>query len=466
VHRGDKAAGAPAPAGVAVKVRWNACHAVALVMPLAHRVVATHGEGALRLDDRSEEWLATLTVPGAGEPAEGSSGGDAIALHPGGGKAFLQNSPPRPKVRKDTSSGTATVFAGVDHVSTAWSPFAPKPARGTPGGNGNNAGVTPTPPAGTVGAAVPASAGAVHEALGPRVTAAGTPASAAAAAVTELLDPTQPTAVIGATWVPPTLAALQAALAASTNFKVRIAAAQALATVPSRLSYRIPADEGAAAGSVLSPAPAAGSPDGPARDAFGATAAAGAPDTPPHMAPALQRPGFDAYPSAFASLLTALEGSDASSDFTEFRYKDQLKGVIRLALLHTIALAQRSDYGRMKAYLDDKATLLFAWLCAEEALLAPPAASGGTASSSAGGDGTGGASAGGDASATASSPAAPLPFGSLAAQGGVDAPLVRLAFRTLGDLFASRHKTAPRELLKRFQDKGAAAAGQGADAQP
>lgn len=65
----------------------------------------------------------------------------------------------------------------------------------------------------------------------------------------------------------------------------------------------------------------------------------------------------------------ALECSEQTSDFTEYRYKDQLKGAIRLALCRTLLLAENMDYGRSKPFFDAKAPLLLQWLCAEEALI-------------------------------------------------------------------------------------------------
>jgi hypothetical protein len=55
--------------------------------------------------------------------------------------------------------------------------------------------------------------------------------------------------------------------------------------------------------------------------------------------------------------------------------------------------------------------------------------------------------------------ALPLPFGPLQLQAGVDIDAVRAAFRTMGELFGSRHKTIPRELLRKFQEQGLAATG-------
>ena len=295
-------------------------------------------------------------------------------------------------------------------------------------------------------------------------------------------DPTLPSVTLGATWVPPTLAALRVALTSCANFKVRIAAAQALGTTPSRAAYRIPggfSEQALGPGAALaasgmgSGGEGAGAP-GPAAAATAATAA-----TPPapalgaHTSPALQRPGYDAWPSAVEGLVTALLRCESAVDFSEYRYKEQLKGVIRVALLQTIQLAERMDYGRAKPFLDAHAELLLQWLCAEEALQLPPpgpaalaaaaeaeGAGGGGGGGGGGGSGSGsgsGAGGGGDGGRSEDAPVrttsvAPR-FGSLAPHPGVDLACVRACVVKLAAMFRSRVKTIPQALLKGYTAK-------------
>lgn len=196
--------------GGAVKVRWNACRAIAAVLPLAHRVVSTHA---------TAEELASGGARGGASASRTSRG---IAYQ--GSSTSLTASPPRPRVRKDAVSGTAMALAGVDHVSTAHSPFAPK------------APVTVPPPAAAAAAAAkdassaprtPAAAGGEgvqgSEALSPARTGPSSPSPSTTpgqhcgarggggggGAFVVVTDPTRPSVHIGCTWVPPVLAAVQ-----------------------------------------------------------------------------------------------------------------------------------------------------------------------------------------------------------------------------------------------------------------
>jgi hypothetical protein len=324
----------------------------------------------------------------------------------------MVHSPPRPRVRRNDVSGASTMLAGVEHLSTAHSPFMRTPA--------------PAAAAAAGPQATPSSAGNGSSSSSGRL-----PQEPLMRVVT---DPTHPSVALGATWLPPVLAALQAALSSSGNLKVRIAAAHGLATVPSRESYRIPlpqggapAGAGASDGAAAAPGgsgrlPAAGSSS--AATVAGASAAAPAPLLPlpggaaplDVAAPYLQQPGFDAFPSALISLVTALEAAEggggqgggaaaalrlaardphagtslrptpaaaaaavpavaaaaagaAAGPPLEERYRAPLLAAVRLGLVHTLLLAERLDYGRMKPFLDAHAAALLEWLAAEEAAL-------------------------------------------------------------------------------------------------
>lgn len=217
-----------------------------------------------------------------------------------------------------------------------------------------------------------------------------------------------------------------------------------------------------------------------------------------YASPALQRPGFDAYPAALMGLAEALACSETPVDFLEYRYKDQLKGSIRMALGRTILKAERADYGRMKVWFDGHssgasqasvseghpvssvvesypggaAALLFDWLCAEEGLLA--LASAGPESGLLAGmpniaDGTGmavlgpiPAAAPGGAGGTLNVDEMPVraaslpPFGVLSPHAGVDTSIVRGCWIKLLSLFKSRVKTLPTvDLLKKYEAKAA-----------
>ena len=197
--------------GGAVKVRWNACRAIAAVLPLAHRVVSTHA---------TAEELASGGTRGGMSASRTSRG---IAYQ--GSSTSLTASPPRPRVRKDAVSGTALALAGVDHVSTAHSPFAPKaPAAAPPPAVAAAAAARDASSALRTPAA-PGGEGALgSEALSP---ARGGPSSPSPSttpgqhsgargggvggggAFVVVTDPTRPSVHIGCTWVPPVLAAVQ-----------------------------------------------------------------------------------------------------------------------------------------------------------------------------------------------------------------------------------------------------------------
>lgn len=501
----SSSAAAAGSSGSGMKVRWNACHALHQIIPLTHRLVSTHvqhhgsnaggdelgpaehqsdssmprgrANGSRGVSTEREAYAAgegDEVAPPASPTAASGPGGIASsfqhssALHPSS-----QPSPPRPKVRRDAFSGASLPWAGVDHISTAYSPFLPKDYQMPPGTkqpsalSPNPASVAPTASNTAPSTAAPSGSASPVQQSGGGTTPQRTwrPISHASAggpgkqssSVAVVTDPTLPSVSIGTTWVPPMLAALQVALTRCSNFKVRIAAAQALGAVPSRASYRIPVPPAAVI-------PSAGS-DAPLADAtalqFTSLGAVSAQLS--HLSPLLQRPGYDAYPPALIGLLLALEGSEETNDFTEYRYKDQLKGAIRVALVRTILLAERMDYGRMKPFFDEKADLLFMWLCAEELLVASPSSVSSIVS---------------DAAAVLSAPpvakppspsipfddqpvkAAPgPPFGILQPTHAIDGAAVKQCFQRLTSMFQSRVKTISTELLRRFQDK--AGAGQG-----
>ena len=626
----------------AMKVRWNACHAVYQIVPLTHRLVSTHpgpaggsssaaatlaaaaafnrsgdssmatstviGHNSLQSppnlvdnddkDDNSKSMLLSLNslLPGAttsttnnGLVSSSTGGGGG-----GGGMVDLsQPSPSRPKVRRNEASGQSLMWAGVDHLSTANSPFLPKGSSSHAVAVSVAASTLLTPPLASIRPASPTEGdsgsggigigggggGSLNSSLPPSLAPSmtSTPqrfsissnsplpyqsssSSATTSAISSsshhhhsaggavvITDPTLPSVRIGTTWVPPVLAALQVALSLCVNFKVRIAAAQALGSVPSRTSYRIPLPPSLS----LLPPSEVSSTVMPVAMALQATAAV-LQTTSPHstssplllnsggagggglisnssnvinanspastaaqailgyLSPALQRPGFDAYPPALVGLVHALENSEQTSDFTEYRYKDQLKGVIRLALLKTILLAERIDYGVSKSFFDSKAELLYEWLCAEEALLlllsagadsAPPVSSSSSNVITQGASGrrssqaihmSSSLSSSDDQSSTASlhinesfiaafgpsssssssaPPASPtrpvgmslddvpvrasrLPvFGTLQAHPSIEPSYVKDCFRRLASLFGSRVKTVPADLLRRFQEK-------------
>jgi hypothetical protein len=484
----------------AMKVRWNACHAVYQIVPLTHRLVSTHPGPAGGSSSASATLAAAAAFKGMDIAGGSSSSSSSMNNQPshtenedpeefnktdkkdsntlqvassnnntlsstiggtgtGGMVDLSQPSPSRPKVRRNEASGQSLMWAGVDHLSTANSPFLPKgvsshtsvaPATTTPaiavvrpaspietdtgGGSGGGGGsgsvtsslppslapsMTSTPQRFSISSNSPlpsslptntsSSSSATHHLHQHHHhqhhgSSSGGGGGAGGAVV--ITDPTLPSVRIGTTWVPPVLAALQVALSLCVNFKVRIAAAQALGSVPSRMSYRIPLPPSLsflppnevsstvtpvalalqATAAVLQTTTSSSSTLSPSSGAsllglnnsasvnFSSNTTLSTTTTAAqallgYLSPALQRPGFDAYPPALVGLVHALENSEQTSDFTEYRYKDQLKGVIRLALLKTILLAERIDYGVSKAFFDSKAELLYEWLCAEEALL-------------------------------------------------------------------------------------------------
>jgi len=141
-------------------------------------------------------------------------------------------------------------------------------------------------------------------------------------------------------------------------------------------------------------------------------------------------------------------------DFSEYRYKEQLKGSIRVALLRTILLAEKMDYGRAKHFLDSQAELLLAWLCAEElALLPPPPPPPPTVAPPSGELGGG---LGAEKSPTEDSPVktGTFPkFGVITFHPGVELWAVRGCIVKLAAMFRSRVKTIPAPLLKAYTAK-------------
>lgn len=422
-----------------MKVRWNACHAVSLLVPLAHQAVSTHlWQQSESHRDREKDLVATTASLDLSAATSGPSTtvhlstslstthtnantsnqytptSNDVAFHYGANVQQLVNpSPPRPRVRKDAVNGEATMWAGVDHVSTARSPFVPKPiglqapfasAASTSSALQSELHIfpltSPTLPTQSIppNASISQSLRCTHSAAAtqpstpsrrtqgvPFSTPPRLPPTSATSANTQngayvavVKDPTFPSVTICSNWVPLTLAALHKALTTCSNFKVRIAAAQALGAIPSRESYRIPFSSQAGPpvpplpdtkhGLSVSTASAAGSfpPNGPnARDdekeSFFKS----------YLEPALQRPGFDAFYPAFSGLLQALIRPQESKAFNEWKYQDALLGAIRMALVSTLTKIERADYGRMKSYLDEYALTLFQYLLTEESLLLP-----------------------------------------------------------------------------------------------
>jgi hypothetical protein len=243
------------------------------------------------------------------------------------------------------------------------------------------------------------------------------------------------------------LSVFQAALTTSTNFKVRIAAAKALSTVPSRQGFRIPT----LSQHVTAQLSCSDDSDGliitqSANNGL-FTESGSSSSSSSHLSPALQMPGYDAFPPVFGCLLQALEmgGSNGSgADFLEYKYRHALMASVRAALLHLVLLAEKLDYGRMKALIDTYAEFLFTWLCAEEALLSSPTI----------------ATTDPGLPAAASAPSAATgPFSGMLAQPGIiGLDVVHAAFRALTALFDSRVKTIPKPLLSQFHAKVLAAA--------
>jgi len=191
-------------------------------------------------------------------------------------------------------------------------------------------------------------------------------------------DATLPSVTVGCTWVPPLLAALlRAVTKGGGNFKVRIAAAQALARVPSRAAYRIPGSPAVLGGAGGGAAAAVASLGGD-----GAAVAS-------YASPALQQPGYDAFHPALAVLLAALRvggageeqeaaGAGWGREFDEHRYRGALTAAIRCTLLGMLPLAERLDYVRAGGSMwEEHAPFLLAWLAAEEAALVADDAAGG-----------------------------------------------------------------------------------------
>jgi hypothetical protein len=130
---------------------------------------------------------------------------------------------------------------------------------------------------------------------------------------------------------------LQHALINEENVKVRIAAAQAIARVPSRMAFRVPETPGVS-------------------DAW---LEAG-------------KPSYDAYPAVFTHLLNALQLSVTDIGFFERKYRDGLQMAVRTALLKCLLLSEKADYGLMKETLDEASMFLLQWLMAEKRAILTP----------------------------------------------------------------------------------------------
>ena len=176
-----------------------------------------------------------------------------------------------------------------------------------------------------------------------------------------------------------------------------------------------------------------------------------------YLSPALQLPGYDAFPPALLCLLTALERrllSNGAEDHTEARYAPALLAAMRGAVLHMLCLVEKLDYGRMKGFLDAKAEFLLEWLLVEAALQPPPPQrrqqQQQQQQQQAAGDAVAGSREVGAGSAVV--------WGglrALQAELTFSAGLVSAAIESLTALFNSREKTIPAPLLQRYRDLAA-----------
>lgn len=242
-------------------------------------------------------------------------------------------------------------------------PAAPAPAPAPP-----RAGLEPpSAPAGTNGRGPAASAAAVKlrwSACGalcmvlPLADRVAGSHAATEAAATEDDGRSAPRVALSNAWVPPVLAALQGVLAEGASSRVRIAAARALALVPSRRSLRVQA-----AGSASPPGGAPASPAPPAPTALLVVAAATS-----YRAQQLQAPGYDALLPAIVCLLAALRRCGDAGDFHEYRYRGALAAAVRCALLRILGLAGADDVPALAAQLRYDAPFLLCWLAREQAL--------------------------------------------------------------------------------------------------
>ena len=343
----------------AAKVRWNACHAVALILPLLHRLSAYHNEDwAPPVAERgycNGLGGTALTLPQnvRRPPSAGAIATDVTEVGVTNSSVGITSSvveaaelyaPIRPRARRNSASGSTTSFAGVDHVSTDNTPFA--------GRSGES----------IVDRQWQCRWEDIEEAAAGSIPARddtnsvrGTPTQQVIVMAGEgpmtVTDPTIPSVTLDATWIPPVLAALQAALMTCANYKVRIAAAQALSLMPSRNAFRIPSaaiEEGDCAASTSHVRMEALT--GP---------------LPSYRMPLLQVPGYDAFPGTFATLMSALERAVADDDAAERRYRAALLVALRVALLRVSSLAQRVDYRHAQHFFESNAATLVDWLEAE-----------------------------------------------------------------------------------------------------
>jgi len=170
-------------------------------------------------------------------------------------------------------------------------------------------------------------------------------------------------------------------------------------------------------------------------------------------------------------LVTALLRCESTVDFSEYRYKEQLKGSIRVALLRTILLAEKMDYGRAKAFLDVHAELLLAWLCAEESVLLPPTPAASSAPNSLSSSSSFSSSSASSTEQGGGESSIPTPgaliktedapvkacstpkFGVITPHPGVELWAVRGCIVKLAAMFRSRVKTIPAPLLLAYSKK-------------
>lgn len=196
-----------------------------------------------------------------------------------------------------------------------------------------------------------------------------------------------------APWLGSVLVALQQSVDTSANFKVRIAAAQALGVPSMRSSYG------------------------------------------------------DGFAGVFKCLVNALSNLETISDFAEYKYKDDLKHQVSVSLLRLVRMTQRGDFVDLKDFLVTKADAIYNWLEELEASALMQARLDAAMAE----DERARVAAGDDAAAAAvAAAAAPTDSDSDA---NVTIESVTAAFRAMTVLYESRMKTIPLALLKKYQSK-------------
>ena len=71
----------------------------------------------------------------------------------------------------------------------------------------------------------------------------------------------------------------------------------------------------------------------------------------------------DVFATTLQAYVSALLASGADTDFANFKYEDTLKHHVAAGLMRVVCLSTPRDFGRVKEFLITHAQFLYDWLC-------------------------------------------------------------------------------------------------------